>query len=425
VVYLVPIHPIGRVNRKGPNNTLGAGPGDPGSPYAIGSSEGGHTAVHPDLGSIEDFRHFVRAAQALEMEVALDFAIQCAPDHPWVHEHPEWFIRRPDGSIKYAENPPKKYQDIVNVNFYGEHQDELWQELLNIVLFWIQQGVRIFRVDNPHTKPVPFWEWLTAEIRQQYPDVIFLSEAFTRPPMLHMLAKVGFQQSYTYFTWRNGKQELTEYLMELTMQDGREYLRPNFFPTTPDILPAYLQTGGRPAFKIRLVLAATLSGVYGMYNGYELCENRAVPGKEEYLESEKYQYKVWDWERPGNIRDYVTRINQIRHDNPALQQLKNLRFHHADHEQVLFYGKATQQPRNLIFVAVNLDPFDAHEATLYFPLDQLGTADDGSFEVEELLTGERHLWHGAAQRLRLEPEHPAAILRVTPRHHIDPSMASQ
>ncbi|QIB67206.1 maltotransferase domain-containing protein [Kineobactrum salinum] len=425
VVYLVPIHPIGRVNRKGPNNTLGAGPDDPGSPYAIGSSEGGHTAVHPELGSLEDFRHFVRAAQALDMEVALDFAIQCAPDHPWVREHPEWFIRRPDGSIKYAENPPKKYQDIVNLNFHGEHQEELWQELLNVVLFWIQQGVRIFRVDNPHTKPVPFWEWLIAEIRQQYPDVIFLSEAFTRPPMLHMLAKVGFQQSYTYFTWRNGKHELTEYLTELTMQSGREYLRPNFFPTTPDILPTYLQTGGRPAFKIRLVLAATLSSVYGMYNGYELCENRAVPGKEEYLESEKYQYKVWDWDRPGNIRSYVTRINLIRHQNPALHELKNLRFHHADHEQILFYSKLTQQPHNLLFVAVNLDPFNAHEATLYFPREELGIAENESFEVEELLSGEHQLWHGPAQQLRLEPERPAVILRVKPRHCIESSMPKQ
>jgi len=419
VVYLPPIHPIGRVNRKGANNTLKSGPGDPGSPYAIGSIEGGHTAVHPDLGTLDDFRRFLRAVEDYGMEVALDFAIQCAPDHPWVREHPEWFSVRPDGSIKYAENPPKKYQDIVNVNFYGEHQDALWRELRDIILFWVEQGVRIFRVDNPHTKPASFWEWMIADIRNRHPDVIFLSEAFTRPPMLHLLAKIGFQQSYTYFTWRNDKHELIDYLTELTAQEGREYLRPNFFPTTPDILPAFLQSGQRSAFKIRLVLAATLSSVYGMYSGYELCESQAVPGKEEYFASEKYQFKVWDWDRPGNIRDYVTAINRIRHDNPALHELINLRFHHAENDHVLFYGKTVEHPDNLIFVAVNLDPFEAHGATLHFPLEQLEIPGDATYEVQELLTGHWHLWHGRAQHVYLEPDEPAMIFRITPWRRID------
>jgi len=419
VVYLPPIHPIGRVNRKGGNNTLKSGPGDPGSPYAIGSIEGGHTAVHPDLGTLDDFRRFLRAVEDYGMEVALDFAIQCAPDHPWVREHPEWFSVRPDGSIKYAENPPKKYQDIVNVNFYGEHQDALWRELRDIILFWVEQGVRIFRVDNPHTKPASFWEWMIADIRNRHPDVIFLSEAFTRPPMLHLLAKIGFQQSYTYFTWRNDKHELIDYLTELTAQEGREYLRPNFFPTTPDILPAFLQSGQRSAFKIRLVLAATLSSVYGMYSGYELCESQAVPGKEEYFASEKYQFKVWDWDRPGNIRDYVTAINRIRHDNPALHELINLRFHHAENDHVLFYGKTVEHPDNLIFVAVNLDPFEAHGATLHFPLEQLEIPGDATYEVQELLTGHWHLWHGRAQHVYLEPDEPAMIFRITPWRRID------
>lgn len=419
VVYLTPIHPIGHTNRKGRNNTLNAGPDDPGSPYAIGSEEGGHTAIHPELGTLEDFRHFVHTANDMGMDVALDFAIQCSPDHPWLKEYPEWFTMRPDGTIKYAENPPKKYQDIVNVSFYGEHQEELWRELLNVVLFWVQQGVKAFRVDNPHTKPVPFWEWLIREVRLHHPEVIFLSEAFTRPPMVQMLAKVGFSQSYTYFTWRNSKHELTDYLQELTSTEIREYLRPNFFANTPDILPTFLQTGGRPAFKIRFVLAATLSSVYGIYSGFELCENDAVPGKEEYIHSEKYEYKVRDWDAPGNIREYITAINRIRHQNPALQELFNLRFHHADSPDILFYGKTLEEPANLIFVAVNVDPFDGRDATLEFPLEQLGIPEDVGFEVEELLTGVRHLWHGRHHHVRLEPENPAIIFRVIPWNHVD------
>ena len=424
VVYLVPIHPIGRVHRKGPDNALTAGPDDPGSPYAIGSAEGGHCAVHAELGTLDDFRRFVAAAASHGMEVALDIAIQAAPDHPWVREHPEWFDFRADGSIQYAENPPKKYQDIVNVQFHGPGREGLWHELLGVFLFWVEQGVKVFRVDNPHTKPVPFWEWCIGEVQRKHPDVIFLSEAFTRPAMMQMLAKVGFTQSYTYFTWRNFKDELRDYLIELTQGEVRQYMRPNFFPTTPDILPRYLQTSGRPGFVIRFVLASTLSSVYGIYNGYELCEAAAVEGKEEYLHSEKYQYKVWDWDRPGHIKDWITSVNRIRRENPALQELLNLRFFESDHEHVLFYGKASHDGRNRVFIAVNLDPFDVHSATLHFPLDEWGVAEGDTFEVEELLTGRRHLWRGARQRVTLDPETtPAVIWRIarwTPVHHRSP-----
>ncbi|HSV30270.1 MAG TPA: alpha-amylase family glycosyl hydrolase, partial [Candidatus Omnitrophota bacterium] len=420
VVYLLPIHPIGRVHRKGPDNTLVAGPGDPGSPYAIGSVEGGHTAIHPDLGTLDDFRHFVAEVKRHGMEVALDFAIQCAPDHPWIKAHPEWFNWRPDGTIKYAENPPKKYQDIVNVEFHGQGAQALWQELLGVVMFWAGEGVRIFRVDNPHTKPIPFWEWLIATVQEQYPDVIFLSEAFTRPKLMRALAKAGFTQSYTYFTWRNFKHELADYMAELAQGEAHDYMRPNFWPTTPDILPPFLQTGGRAAFRIRLVLAATLASVYGIYNGYELCEAAAVPGKEEYLHSEKYQFKVWDWNRAGNIKDDITRINRIRRDNPALHEFENVRFHQSSDDSVLFYGKSTLDRSNMIFVAVTLDPFDARDTVLTFPLDAMGVPAGETFEVEELLTGERHLWRGAAHKLRLDPKlNPAAIFRVTVWNSVD------
>jgi starch synthase (maltosyl-transferring) len=420
VVYFVPVHPIGRTHRKGKNNAVTAKPGEPGSPYAIGSAEGGHTAVHPDLGTLADFRRFVGACHRHGMEVALDFAIQCAPDHPWIREHPEWFVFRPDGTIKYAENPPKKYQDIVNVNFYGPHQEDLWRELLSVVLFWVEQGVKIFRVDNPHTKPVPFWEWLIGEVRKQDPEVIFLAEAFTRPPMLKMLAKVGFQQSYTYFTWRNFKQELIDYLTELTQSECKEYLRPNFFANTPDINPPFLQTGGRPAHMIRLTLAATLSSVYGIYNGFELCEATPIPGKEEYLDSEKYEYKVWDWDRPGNIKDFITRINRIRLDNPALQELDNLRFYPADDDDILFYGKMTPDRSNMVFIAVNLDPFDAHVAELIFPWEAMGLKSGETVQVEELLTGKHHLWRSAKQGVRLDPEvNPVEIYRIGTWQQVD------
>ena len=411
VVYFVPIHPIGRAHRKGPNNTLNAGPDDPGSPYAIGSDEGGHTAIHPELGTLEDFHRLVQACHERGMEVALDFAIQCSPDHPWIKEHPEWFLFRPDGTIKYAENPPKKYQDIVNVDFFNEHWEALWKELESTFQFWIDQGVKIFRVDNPHTKPVPFWEWVIREIQSRHPDVIFLAEAFTRPEPLQMLAKVGYTQSYTYFTWRHGKQELTEYLEELTQTELKEYHRPNFFTNTPDINPPYLQTGGRSAHRVRLALAATLSSVYGIYNGFELCEATPIPGKEEYLNSEKYEYKVWDWDRPGNIKDDIARLNAIRRENPALHELDNLRFYESTDDNVLFYGKATPDGSNRIFVVVNLDPFNVHESHIDFPVDEMGLGE--TYVAEELFSGRRFEWQGATHWVRLDPHvNPFEVFRV-------------
>jgi starch synthase (maltosyl-transferring) len=414
VVYLPPIHPIGRINRKGPDNSLEARPGDPGSPYAIGSREGGHTAVHPELGGIDGFRRFVAAAQELGMEVALDFAIQCAPDHPWVSQHPEWFVFQPDGTIKYAENPPKKYQDIVNVNFYNPDREGLWRALRDVILFWITQGVTIFRVDNPHTKPLPFWEWLIGDVQGTFPQTIFLSEAFTRPKMMRALAKAGFTQSYTYFTWRTTKQELMAYGNELAQGPMHEYFRPNFFTNTPDILPPHLQQGGRPAFRIRLVLAATLSPAYGIYNGFELCENRAIPGTEEYLHSEKYEFKVWDWDRLGHIKDDIAALNRMRRDNPALQHLSTLRFCAADDEHVLFYGKVSHDLTNQIFVAVNLDPAAPHDAVVEFPLAEMGIAADEAFAAVELFTGMEFRWRGARQTLHLDPQiNPTAIFRVT------------
>jgi starch synthase (maltosyl-transferring) len=414
VVYLTPIHPIGKTHRKGRNNALVAGPDDPGSPYAIGSEEGGHRSVHPDLGTLEDFRHYVGATREHGMEVALDLAIQCSPDHPYIEEHPEWFKFRPDGSIKYAENPPKKYQDIVNVDFYCEDWENLWRELLDVILFWVEQGVRIFRVDNPHTKPFPFWEWAIREVHEEHPDVIFLSEAFTRPKVMRALAKLGFTQSYTYFTWRNRKHELIEYLTELTQDWPREYMRPNFFANTHDILPHILQFGGRPAFQMRFVLAATLSSTYGIYNGFELCENtpRGEPGTTVYYQdSEVYEYKVWDWDRPGNIKGYITRINEIRRTNPALHYLKNLSFYEAPNDQILFYGKRTGD--NAVFVAVNLDPHNAHEVHVRFPLNELGIGEGEGYVVEELITGREMPATGSWFWVRLDPQsNPAEIFRL-------------
>jgi starch synthase (maltosyl-transferring) len=414
VVYLPPIHPIGRVNRKGPDNSLVANPGDPGSPYAIGAAEGGHRAVHPELGGIEGFRRFVAATRELGMEVALDFATQAAPDHPWIAEHPAWFQFRADGTIKYAENPPKKYQDIVNPDFYNADRTALWDELRGIFLYWISEGVTIFRVDNPHTKPVPFWEWLIREVQSRHPGIVFLAEAFTRPKLLRVLAKAGFTQSYSYFTWRNTKAELTEYLTELTQGSSKEYLRPNFFTNTPDILPPFLQQGGRPAFRIRLVLAATLSSVYGIYNGFELCENTAVPGTEDYLHSEKYEWKVWDWDRPGHIKDDITRLNEIRRDHAALREFLNLRFCQASGEHVLAYIKATAARDDMVLVVVNLDWSTAQEATIELPLAELGLDRVATFDACELFTGVRQRWQGAAQTVRLDPHlNPAAIFHLT------------
>ena len=413
VLYLTPIHPIGRTNRKGKNNSLMPLPTDPGSPYAIGNELGGHDAVEPSLGTIEDFDRFEKAVRAQGMELAMDFAINCSPDHPYVKEHPEWFAHRPDGTIKYAENPPKKYQDIFNVDFYCQDWRGLWNEMKRVILFWASHGVRIFRVDNPHTKPVSFWGWLIREVQAQHPDVLFLSEAFTKPKMMKALAKAGFTQSYTYFTWRNFKQELTEYLTELSKTEMKEYFRPNFFTNTPDILPEILQQGGQPAFKFRLVLAATLSPSYGIYSGYELCENRALPGREEYLDSEKYEIAVWDWNRPGHIVDYVTLMNRIRQDNLALHELENLEFYESSNDQVVFYGKSTADKRNAVLVAVNLSPFHYQEAHLRIPIDALGIKPEDTYQLHNVITDRRDLMVGDSYIVRLDPQvEPAAIFVV-------------
>lgn len=413
VLYLTPIHPIGRTNRKGKNNSLTATPTDPGSPYAIGNEQGGHDAVEPSLGTIEDFDRFEQAVRAQGMELAMDFAINCSPDHPYVKEHPEWFVHRPDGTIKYAENPPKKYQDIYNVDFYCKDWLGLWNEMKRVILFWADHGVKIFRVDNPHTKPVAFWEWVIREVQDRHPDAIFLSEAFTRPKMMKVLAKAGFTQSYTYFTWRNFKQELTDYLIELSRSEMKEYFRPNFFTNTPDILPEILQQGGRPAFKFRLVLAATLSPSYGIYSGYELCENRALPGKEEYLDSEKYEITVWDWNRPGHIVDYVTLLNRIRQENPALHELENLEFYESSNDQVLFYGKSTVDKKNSVLVAVNLSPFQSQETHLRIPIEGLGIKPDETYQLHNVISDQRDLMIGDSYMLRLDPQvEPAAIFVV-------------
>jgi starch synthase (maltosyl-transferring) len=413
VLYLTPIHPIGRINRKGRNNSLTAQDGEPGSPYAIGSIEGGHEAVHPELGGVEGFERLVQAARANGMEIALDFAVQCAPDHPWLSEHPEWFERRPDGSIRFAENPPKKYEDIVNVSFYGAAYPGVWHALRDVVLTWVERGVRIFRVDNPHTKPFPFWEWLIREVHELHPDVIFLSEAFTRPKVMQHLAKLGFTQSYSYFTWRNTKKELTTYLEELTAQPVRDFMRPNFFPNTPDILPTFLQTGGRAAFQIRLFLAATLGTNYGIYSGFELCEATAVPGKEEYLNSEKYELKVWDWNRPGHIKEDVRRLNVLRQTSPALQTFANVTFYSAWNDNILYYAKMTPDRRDFLLFAVNLDPHNAQGAHFEVPLWEFGLPDDATIQAEDLVIGQHFSWTGKVQHMWLDPkERPYMIWRL-------------
>ena len=413
VLYLTPIHPIGKTNRKGRNNTLHPAPDDPGVPYAIGSEAGGHDAIEPSLGTIDDFRALVAAAAEHDLEIALDIAFQASPDHPWAKEHPEWFFIRPDGSIKYAENPPKKYEDIYPINFQNDNWQELWNELKRVILHWVDQGVKAFRVDNPHTKPTAFWEWLIAEVHRTHPDVIFLSEAFTRPKVMRTLAKAGFTQSYTYFTWRNFKQEIMEYATELTQSEMKEYFRGNFFVNTHDILPYILQEGGRPAFRFRAVLAATLSSVYGIYSGYELCENTPVPGKEEYLNSEKYQYKVWDWDRPGNIIDDITRLNRIRREHPALQEYDNLTFLHADDDNILCYLKALPEQESYVMMVVNLDPFQGHESRIEMPHDALGTVAEDHIRATELFTGSSYLWQGSHQTVYLDPnENPAMIFEL-------------
>jgi starch synthase (maltosyl-transferring) len=409
IVYLPPIHPIGRAHRKGRNNTLTAQAGEPGSPWAIGGPEGGHDAVHPDLGTLADFDRFVARAQGLGLEVALDFAIQCSPDHPYVREHPEWFFHRPDGTIKYAENPPKKYQDVYPVNFYGDDPAPLWQEMKRLVEFWIGHGVKTFRVDNPHTKPVRFWEWLIREVQSTHPEAVFLAEAFTRPKMMKVLAKSGFTQSYTYFTWRNDKQELSEYLTEITTPPVAEYFRGNLWPNTPDILHETLQHGGRSAFKMRLVLAATLSSLYGIYSGYELCENVPyAPGSEEYLNSEKYELKTRDWDAPGNLVGFITRLNRLRREHKALRLYRNLRFHASDDPAVVWYSKMTPNRDDVIFVAVNLHLRDTRASMVEVPIDELGIAPDHPYRMHELLSDVAYEWRGPRGFVELDPSRDAA-----------------
>jgi starch synthase (maltosyl-transferring) len=414
VLYFPPIHPIGKTNRKGRNNTLTPGPHDPGSPYAIGSGDGGHDAIHPELGSAEDFALLVREARRQGLEIALDFAIQCSPDHPWLGEHPGWFSWRPDGSMRYAENPPKKYQDIVNVDFYAaDAVPGLWLALRDVVQSWVDRGVRIFRVDNPHTKPFPFWEWLIADIRSRDPGVLFLAEAFTRPKVMYRLGKVGFSQSYTYFTWRNTKAELTEYLTELNEAPARDIFRPHFFVNTPDINPTFLHHSGRPGFLIRAALAATLSGLWGVYSGFELCEASALGGKEEYLDSEKYEIKPRDWTAPGNIIAEITQLNRIRRSHRALQSHLGLSFYNASDDNIIYYGKRAEGDPDLILVAVNLDPHQTHSAAIEVPLWEFGLPDDASIEVEDLMRGHRFTWHGKVQTITLEPgNQPFAIWRL-------------
>ncbi len=416
VLYFPPIHPIGDTNRKGRNNSLHAEPGEVGSPYAIGNREGGHDAILPALGTLADFRRLVDAARRHGLEIALDYAIQCSPDHPWLKAHPDWFRWRPDGSVRYAENPPKKYEDIVNVDFYAPAAiPDLWLALRDVVLFWANQGVRIFRVDNPHTKPLPFWQWMIADIRARNPDIIFLAEAFTRPKPMYRLAKVGFTQSYTYFTWRSTKPEIAAYLTELNAPPVRDFFRPNFFVNTPDINPIYLQTAGRAGFLIRAVLAATLSGLWGMYSGFELCEAAPLPGREEYLDSEKYQIRVRDWQAPGNIVAEIAALNRIRRANPALQSHLGVAFYNAFNDQVLLYGKMAPSRAAMILVAISLDPHTAQDVAIELPLSEWDLPDGASVSAEDLMRGHRFTWTGKSQRVWLNPaELPFAIWRVIP-----------
>ncbi|HYM69623.1 MAG TPA: alpha-1,4-glucan--maltose-1-phosphate maltosyltransferase [bacterium] len=417
VLYLPPIHPIARTLRKGKNNAETTAPGDPGSPWAIGASEGGHKAVHPDLGTLADFERLVASARRHGLEIALDLAFQCSPDHPYVTEHPEWFRRRPDGTVQYAENPPKKYQDIYPFDFETAGWRPLWEELRSIVRFWIDRDVRIFRVDNPHTKPFAFWEWLFGETHREHPDVIFLAEAFTRPKVMYRLAKLGFTQSYTYFTWRNTRAELESYLTELTATPVREYFRPNFFANTPDILHAYLQDGGRPAFVARLVLAATLAANYGIYGPpFELCERRpAAPGSEEYLDSEKYQLVHWDFDRPDSLKDLIARVNGIRHEHPALSGDWSLRFHGMDNPNLICYSKTAPAHADVVLVVVNLDPHRAQRGWTALDLPALGLRPEEPYVVRDLLSGAQFRWQGARNYIELAPEPlPAHIFHVTP-----------
>ena len=415
ILYLPPIHPIGRSHRKGKNGALNASDRDPGSPWAIGSREGGHKSIHTALGTIDDFESLVKKTRQYDIEIALDIAFQCSPDHPYVTEHPEWFRWRPDKTIQYAENPPKKYQDIYPLEFTGEHARELWQELKSVIQFWIGHGVHIFRVDNPHTKPFPFWQWVIDEIKKDFPDVIFLAEAFTRPKVMYRLAKLGFSQSYTYFAWRNSKHDITEYFTELTQTEVREYFRPNLWPNTPDILTEYLQVGGRPAFMMRLILAATLGASYGIYGpAFELCENQArEPGSEEYLNSEKYEIRFWDLEQKNSLRELIARVNRIRRENVALQSDRSLQFAPVDNDQIICYAKRNEEPPNTIVTAVNLDPHHVQSGWIDLPATVLGAAAEESYQLHDLLTDARYLFHSPRIYVELNPQIvPAHIFRL-------------
>lgn len=415
VLYLPPIHPIGRIHRKGKNNIPSGKEDEVGSPWAIGSEEGGHKAIHPQLGTLEDFRRLLTKAKEHGLEIAMDIAFQCAPDHPYTKEHPEWFRWRPDGTVQYAENPPKKYEDIIPFDFQTAHWRELWEELRSVIFYWIDQGIRIFRVDNPHTKPFQFWEWLIHEIQKDHPEVIFLAEAFTRPKVMYHLAKSGFTQSYTYFAWRNTKWEITQYLMELNQTEVKEYFRPNLWPNTPDILTEYLQMGGRPAFMTRLTLAATLGASYGIYGpAFELCENHPREfGSEEYLDSEKYEIKHWDIQRTESLKDFIARINRIRRENPALQSDWNLSFHPIDNDQLICYSKQTEDLSDLILVVVNLDPHHVHAGWVELPLSALGLDPRQPYQMHDLLSGARYLWTGSKNYVEVDPRiAPAHIFRL-------------
>jgi starch synthase (maltosyl-transferring) len=415
VVYLPPIHPIGRTFRKGRNNSPEAQPGDHGSPWAIGAAEGGHKSILSDLGTVEDFKRFVSKAKKLDLSVALDIAFQAAPDHPYVKEHESWFRKRPDGTIQYAENPPKKYQDIYPFDFESEDWRGMWEELKSVFLYWVGLGVTIFRVDNPHTKAFPFWEWVIAEIKRDHPEVFFLAEAFTRPKIMYRLAKLGFGQSYTYFPWRNGKQEITAYLTELTQTPVREFFRANQWPNTPDILTEFLQMGGQPAFVIRLLLAATLGANFGIYGpAFELLENRPVRhGSEEYLDSEKYEIRQWDLERPDSLRPLIARVNEIRNTNPALQNDWSLRFHPSENDQLICFTKESDDRTNLLLTVINLDPYHTQSGFVTLPLYELEIPEDRAYEAEDLLSGERYLWRGPRNYIELNPDRRSGhILRI-------------
>jgi starch synthase (maltosyl-transferring) len=418
VLYLSPIHPIGYSFRKGKNNTIAAQPDDVGSPWAIGAQEGGHKAIHPQLGTLTDFKDLISEAKKFDLEIALDIAFQCTPDHPYVKEHPEWFRKRPDGSIQYAENPPKKYQDIYPIDFENDDWEALWNELKSIIEFWCEQGVRIFRVDNPHTKAFPFWEWAIAEIKKNYPDALFLAEAFTRPKVMYRLAKLGFSQSYTYFAWRNTKSELTQYFTELTQTEVSDFFRANLWPNTPDILTEYLQFGGRPAFMARLVLAATLGANYGIYGAaFELGENvPREPGSEEYFNSEKYEIKNWNLDQPGSLKELIARVNRIRRENPALHSDRSLRFHPVDNPEIIAFSKITDDLSNVIVVAVNLDPHHSQAGWVELATKDLGLDPEQPYQMHELLSNARYLWHGARNFVQLDPQSvPAQIFRVRPK----------